>query len=69
MPLTVVVESWIHFFMVRKYLYKLLDAIERRIGSRSLINFWVVGKVEMHGERRIRRSEGQDVEKFCESLV
>ena len=25
MPLTVVVESWIHFFMVRKYLYKLLD--------------------------------------------
>lgn len=55
--------------MVRKYLYKLLDAIERRIGSRSLINFWIVGKVEMHGERRIRRSEGQDVEKFCESLV
>lgn len=56
--------------MVRKYLYKLLDGrLKGGLGSRSLINFWVVGKVEMHGERRIRRSEGQDVEKFCESLV
>lgn len=43
---------------------------QKRIRSRSLIsNFWVIGKMEMHGERRIRRSEGQDVEKFCEPLV
>lgn len=34
--------------------------------SRSLMNFWVVGKMEMHGERRIRRS--QAVEKFCVGL-
>lgn len=32
------------------------------------MNFWVVGKMEMHGERRIRRSEGQAVEKFCVGL-